>query len=671
MMFFTKGFAFLTCLGLLTYAAPVESRPATEDMFQAIRAGDHTAMHAALRKGADVNGRDADGATPLMYAALYSPDAASLQLLLDRGADPNLVNAFGATALIWGTGSLDKVKLLVEHGADVNARSKLGKTALLVAASRDGAGSVVSYLLGHGARVDLKDDLNGIPAIPIGGGGTPAIIQAAKARDGHALAALLKRGVDVNDKEKNGSTALLNAIASLNRSNAKVLLARGADVNASNAAGFSALILAAMRTDVQMSAALIARGANVNAEDMWGNTALMWAAYADRPNLPLVKTMIQGGADINHKNKMGETAFTWASRRGDTDVVAFLRAVSAAPGVVPAYTHVSISPSGHQDLSTAISRSLPMLQKGGPEVFKQRGCVSCHNNMLPAMAAAAARRHGHKIDEAAMDKEQKSLLSVLKPARELLIENGDNIPDLQITAPYALMALAAQGYRPDTVTDALVHNLANKQNADGSWTIWAVRPPIENGDIQATALSLRALQLYQLEGRRGEFKTRVQRAAQWLAAANAENTSDENWKLLGLFWAKANPKLVNEAAWAVLRNQQADGGWAQLSGLQTDAYATGQSLYALGTTGLAANDSAWSRGINYLLRTQQGDGTWRVKSRAFPFQLYFESGFPYGADQWISSAGSSWATIALSIAAENRLACTKQAGVLDASLYGR
>jgi len=119
---------------------------------------------------------------------------------------------------------------------------------------------------------------------------------------------------------------------------------------------------------------------------------------------------------------------------------------------------------------------IPILQKGGPEVFKQRGCVLCHNNMLPAMGAGTARKQGHKTDEVAIDREQKSLLSLLKPASELLIENGDNIPDLQTTAPYALMALAAQGYRPDTVTDALVHNLANKQNVDGTWSIWAVRP---------------------------------------------------------------------------------------------------------------------------------------------------------------------------------------------------
>jgi len=248
---------------------------------------------------------------------LCSPGGLAISNRRDvSGANPHAVNAFGATALVWGTSGLDKVKLLVEHGADVNARSKLGKTALLVAASRDGAGPVVSYLLAHGARVAVKVDLQRIPVIPIGKGGTPVMIQAAKARDGQALTALLKRGVDVNVRGKNGSTALLNAIASHNSGNARLLIARGADVNASNSAGFSALILAAMRTDLQMTSLLIARGAKVKDKDIWGNTALMWAVFAYQPNLPLVKMMIDCGAEIKYRNKMRETALTWRHAEG-------------------------------------------------------------------------------------------------------------------------------------------------------------------------------------------------------------------------------------------------------------------------------------------------------------------------------------------------------------------
>jgi ankyrin repeat protein len=528
---------FVTLLisaGLLMRAANSQPAPAADKLFQSIRTGDLAGVRSALAAGASVNARDPEGSTPLMYAALYSTDTASLRLLLERGADPNAANAFGGTALIWGTGSLDKVKLLVEHGADVNARSKLGKSPLLVVASRDGAGPVVSYLLAHGARSDIKDDLEGMPLIPIGGGGTTALIQAAKARDGEALAALLKKGVEVNAKEKNGSTALLNAIAYRNQRNIKLLLAHGAEVNVANAGGFSALILVAMRDDAETAASLVARGAKVDAEDRWGNTALMWAAFSDRAHPDLVKLLLASGANAGHKNKLGETAFTWASRRGSTSVVRLLidHAAPAETKLETVYAPVSLTEN--RDLFAAVDKSLPMLQKAGPAVFKQRGCVSCHNNMLPAMAATLARSQGHKIDEQAIELEHKSLLSLLKPARELLVENGDNIPDLQITAPYALMSLAAQDHCPDGLTDAIVHNLANKQNTDGSWTIWAPRPPIEYGDIQATALSLRGLELYQIEGRRAEFETRIHKAGAWLAKANSESASDENWKLLGL-----------------------------------------------------------------------------------------------------------------------------------------
>ena len=54
----------------------------------------------------------------------------------------------------------------------------------------------------------------------------------------------------------------------------------------------------------------------------------------------------------------------------------------------------------------------------------------------------------------------------------------------------------------------------------------------------------------------------------------------------------------------------------------------------------------------YLLRTQAPDGSWHVKSRSIWVQPYFDSGFPYEHDQWISAAGTSWAAMALAVSAE-------------------
>ena len=58
------------------------------------------------------------------------------------------------------------------------------------------------------------------------------------------------------------------------------------------------------------------------------------------------------------------------------------------------------------------------------------------------------------------------------------------------------------------------------------------------------------------------------------------------------------------------------------------------------------------RGAAFLLRTQNKDGSWYAKSRAMKIQPYFESGFPYGHDQWISQTATSWATIGLSLTAQ-------------------
>ncbi len=53
------------------------------------------------------------------------------------------------------------------------------------------------------------------------------------------------------------------------------------------------------------------------------------------------------------------------------------------------------------------------------------------------------------------------------------------------------------------------------------------------------------------------------------------------------------------------------------------------------------------------LRTQREDGSWHVKSRAMKIQPYFESGFPYEHDQWISHAATAWATMALTATARD------------------
>ena len=71
---------------------------------------------------------------------------------------------------------------------------------------------------------------------------------------------------------------------------------------------------------------------------------------------------------------------------------------------------------------------------------------------------------------------------------------------------------------------------------------------------------------------------------------------------------------------------------------------------ALNTAGLPVSDPAYQRGLKLLLATQEEDGSWYTKTRALAFQPYFDSGFPHEYDQWMSAAGTSWASMALTLA---------------------
>ena len=97
-------------------------------------------------------------------------------------------------------------------------------------------------------------------------------------------------------------------------------------------------------------------------------------------------------------------------------------------------------------------------------------------------------------------------------------------------------------------------------------------------------------------------------------------------------------------------------GWSQLPALNSDAFATGQAVYALRVgAAIAGSHPAVDRARRYLLQTQLDDGTWFVRRRAFPFHPTMKSGFPHGRDSWISAAATSWAVLALSLPEETKV----------------
>jgi hypothetical protein len=284
---------------------------------------------------------------------------------------------------------------------------------------------------------------------------------------------------------------------------------------------------------------------------------------------------------------------------------------------------------------------------------RKQDCVSCHQQYLPQAAVGQARGRSLRVDDAAA-REQLELWGRIARRSGNEFDRRDYMleplfhPEGVFTRGYQLFALASEKVAPDDTTDAMVHWLAAVQAADGRWVINLPRPPIQSGDVAATALAVQGLKAYGWPGRKAEFDARVDKARRWLWTVRPESNEEAVYQVLGLHWAGEPADKLEALAKGLLARQREDGGWSQLPTLGSDAYATGQALSALAqAANRPASDPAFRRGVRYLLATQGDDGTWHATRRAFPFQPTMASGFPHGRDSWLSAAATSWAVIAL------------------------
>ena len=429
------------------------------------------------------------------------------------------------------------------------------------------------------------------------------------------------------------NTPLLNAVVLNDTEAAEKLLAGGADPNEGRFAGIPPIFFVVMHQNTRLFQAMKAKGADINVKDKTGSNLLMWAAADDSGKGELVEELLRLGLDPSDTDSKGDNALTWALRRGsDTPAVKALRKAGASSA--PMIVH-------------AAEKAIALLQKSGPQFTKVSGCASCHHQALPQMANGIARARGIRIDEEVSPQQVKAVIATFSPLREEMMRGVARFPDVPISVSYALLGLAAEGYAADETTAAMAHLIGSQQQSDGSFRTIPARPPLESSNFTATSLSLRALQLYG-----GPERDRIQRAAQWLVKAEPRSTEDRVMQLFGMKWANADAKLLRKRASELLSAQHDDGGWSQLPMLGSDAYGTGQALVALERSGaISVSDAAYQRGVDFLLRTQLADGSWLVHTRSFPVQIYKESGYPHGPDQWISAAGSSWAAMALGLAA--------------------
>jgi hypothetical protein len=289
------------------------------------------------------------------------------------------------------------------------------------------------------------------------------------------------------------------------------------------------------------------------------------------------------------------------------------------------------------------------LLKGAEGHTANRSCFACHNQTIPIMALTTARDRGFAAGPEGLNKQLEHIVRFLDENRDAY-RHGRGQGGQVETAGYALLALELGGWKPDATTEAVVEYLLQYNQDLDHWRTTSHRPPSEASDFTSSYLAIRALRTWGTSAQKERIDRRVEIVRKWLLATQAKDTEDSVFRLWGLHAAGVEPIALQPAAQELVRSQRSDGGWGQTETMESDAYATGSALVALHEAGkLATTDPVYQRGVDYLVKNQLPDGSWRVQTRSKPFQTYFESGFPHGKDQFISIAASGWATTALAL----------------------
>ena len=253
------------------------------------------------------------------------------------------------------------------------------------------------------------------------------------------------------------------------------------------------------------------------------------------------------------------------------------------------------------DVDPSIDRGLAFLAKDARAWRDDHHCASCHHAALVVWSMREAKLHGAAVDEPLLAELTKWVAT--SGDGKFAMARPANAPRaLSPKAVWFALALGADP-KPDAVSREglrlLLETMKGEQTENGSWSTWPEsRPPIfGNSDESMTALATLAMTPAAAVGD-DSAKAARNKGIRWLIETKTDDDPQSIamrlvlWNRLGRPAEEWEP-LVRR----IKAEQNSDGGWGQAKGMASDAWATGQALYALACAGLGPDVPDLKRGL--------------------------------------------------------------------------
>jgi hypothetical protein len=273
---------------------------------------------------------------------------------------------------------------------------------------------------------------------------------------------------------------------------------------------------------------------------------------------------------------------------------------SARAGYVPLFTRAPAVKRWKGSPRDAAQRGLEWMQQAAVNWWDFSSCFGCHVQGQVIMGQEVALRNGYRVS-------MPALRMLAEPART------SEANTLEGWA-YMGMTLAHSNAVTQTRTDPAILKVAKevlkRQSKDGSFRVESAHVPIIHGQFDVTGNALVALDWAASHGGVPQYKAAWNRAITWVATHVPTTTQDKVFKIVSLvrFGTAEQKKAVWPLVETLTREQQEDGGWKEVAAMDgSNAFATGQVLYAFKQAGVSVLSPTFRRGVDYLLKTQVND----------------------------------------------------------------
>ncbi len=306
----------------------------------------------------------------------------------------------------------------------------------------------------------------------------------------------------------------------------------------------------------------------------------------------------------------------------------------------------------------AAQAGIDWLEPASMEWQTNSRCFGCHVQAQTLMGLSVAQSNNYVVNA----RTAHDLVEFTRSKQDTDGHEVDAGSDTHFTpTQFAAMGVAyydeATGTRADTVLRRYVQWLTGHVKPTGELQQDMEEPPIAQGSLMGTANVVVALMEAFAQTGDSEYKSAADRSLSFIAATKPVTTQDKVFKVIAL--SRYGTAEQRDAASHVIQQlqaeQMADGGWRENPSLRaSNAFATGQVLYAFKEGGVSIEAPTFSNGVRYLIATQQPSGSW-----------------PPGATQTkrpSEFAPTMWAVIGLAGAIEPP---TAESMKLDLDKYGR